>query len=119
MKTKTEGPVEGIARLEQRPHALSRALEKRLPGMHRGIVDDDVVVVEVEHAAKGRQVSQRRDSSNCRRYSESWPHRGASKARSSRPTAFHQRLGAFRSTASTRTPSRSASATRQVPAPSV
>jgi len=46
-------------------------------------------------------------------------HRAAAKARSSRPAAFHQRLGAFSSTASTRTPSRSASATRQLPAPGV
>jgi len=47
MKSATQGPVEHVARLQQRAHTA--ALDQRSPGMHRRIVDDDVVIVEVEH----------------------------------------------------------------------
>src|SRR2546425_6850445 len=118
-----EGPVEDVARLEDRAHAGAGTLEERAPGVHRRIVDDDVVVVEVERADERWQVCHDRNGGQQGRPGKSGPdpelHQSCgwnSKARSSTPAAFHQRLRAFSSTRTTRTPLRSAIATEQLPA---
>src|SRR5690349_12168884 len=117
---RVERPVERVGGFEERAHAAAGALEERRPGVHRGVVDDDVVVVEVERAEERGQIGEhchsgdegRKAVTRTERHSCGW----YSNARSSKPTAVHQRLRALSMTTRTRTPLRSASATRQWPA---
>src|SRR6266511_2855043 len=109
-----ERPVQRIARLEERAHAGAGVVGERAPRVHRRVVNDDVVVVELERPEERRQV----DDEGRRREYGGRVHNCCStaNARSRRPTAFHQRSRALRSTSTTRTPFLSAMATRQLPA---
>src|SRR5947207_11746334 len=100
------GPVRGIARLQHRPQAAPEVAGERSPGMHRGVLHDDVVVIELEYRGERRQPGERE------RGGEEL-HFGAVNARSRIATASHQRSDACSMTSITLVPSRSTSATTQ------
>ena len=116
------GPVQGVGELQERADAERKAGEERTPGVHAAVIDDDVVVVELEDTREGVEIDDN-DGPHEEQDRVEAPHGGPAEApdpwanaASRISSAFHHRSGAFSRTRRTRFPSRSARATRHLPA---